>query len=63
MEQGLRYRSHPERKRAVGEERGGGMEGNGGNVQLEERCHVVQLAINTCSTSCAEAVPAVTSLK
>lgn len=37
MEQGLRYRSHPERKRAVGEERGGGMEGNGGNVQLEAK--------------------------
>lgn len=37
MEQeGLKYRSHPERKRAVGEEGGGCMEGNGGgSVQLE----------------------------
>lgn len=31
MEQeGLKYRSYPERKRVVGEEGGGGMEGNGG---------------------------------
>lgn len=36
MEQGgLKYKSHPERKRAVGEEGGGGVEGNGGNVPLE----------------------------
>lgn len=38
MEQeGLKYRCHPERKRAVGEEGGGGVEGNGGNVQLEAK--------------------------
>lgn len=27
---GLKYRSHPERKKSVGEEGGGCMEGNGG---------------------------------
>ena len=35
-EEGRKYRSHPER-RAVGEGGGGGMEGNGGHVQLEAK--------------------------
>ena len=65
MEQeGLKYRSHPERKRAVGEEGGGCMEGNGGLCPAgSKRSHVAQLPINTYSTSCAEVVIAVTSLK
>lgn len=55
MEQGgLKYKSHPVRKRAVGEEGGGGMEGNGDNVQL---------AINIYSASCAEVVTTIASLK
>lgn len=36
-EEGLKYRSYPERRRAVGEGGGGGMEGNGGHVQLEAK--------------------------
>lgn len=61
---GLKYRSHPERKKSVGEDGGGCMVGDGGVASSwKQRCCGVHLAINTYSTSCAEVVVAVTSLK
>lgn len=63
VQEGLKYGSHPDRKRAVGEEGGGDMEGNRVTSCWKQRCHVVQLAINTYSTSCTEVATVVTSLK
>lgn len=63
VQEGLKYGSHPERKRAMEEEGGGSMEGNRVMFSWKQRCHVVQLAMNTCSTSCAEVATVVTSLK